>query len=89
MLSNMIEYTNSPHNLDFFTNVMLWLSEEDSLLSIRKNGTQSNQLAKVAGEEHFAMLKKQTVTVCFVLLPLLVAAICVVTILLRRRFNNE
>ncbi len=89
MLSNMIEYTNSPHNLDFFTNVMLWLSKEDSLLSIRKNGAQSNQLTKVEDENHFALLKKQTILVCFILLPLFVVVIYVVITLLRRRYNNE
>ncbi|HZK19669.1 MAG TPA: GldG family protein, partial [Treponemataceae bacterium] len=36
--SNMIEYTNSPHNLDFLTNALLWLTNEDALLQVKAKG---------------------------------------------------
>ena len=88
-VSNMIEYTNSPHNQDFFTNVMLWLSGEDSLLSIREKGMSNSQLIKITDEQQFTQQKKLTVIVCFVLLPLLVVFVYIIVILLRKRFNNE
>ena len=89
MLSNMIEYTNSPHNQDLFTNVMLWLSKEDSLLSIRGKGMSSSNLVKITDEQLFIQQKKLTIVVCFILLPLLVVFVYIIVFILRKRFNNE
>ena len=89
LVSNMIEYTNSPHNQDFFTNVILWLSKEDALLSIRGKGMSSSQLVKITDEQQFMQQKTLTITVCFVLLPLLVVVVFIIVFILRKRFNNE
>lgn len=69
--SRMIEYTNSPHNMDFIVSVLLWLSNEDELLKIKNKGIRSTSLDSIANIEGTAYAISKTVWLCFIL-PLLI-----------------
>lgn len=64
--SNMIEYTNSPHNLDFIASVMLWLSREDDMMSIKTKGMRTTALTRIGDDEVFAAQKNKALFWCFV-----------------------
>ncbi|NLK46217.1 MAG: GldG family protein [Treponema sp.] len=59
--SRMIEYTNSPHNMDFFVSVLLWLSNEDNLLQIKNKGIRSTSLESISNIEGVFSALKMTI----------------------------
>lgn len=70
IFSNMIEYTNSPHNMDFLINCSLWLSEEDELLELKQKGIQVTSLYKITDEAEFSIQVRKTiilVIICYTL----------------------
>ncbi len=83
--SKMIEYTNSPNNLDFVTNVMLFLNGEDELLQIRSKGMRSNSLEKISEKDELAKAKNRTIFDCLILPCLIVGFIWAVTGILRHK----
>ncbi len=83
--SKMIEYTNSPNNLDFVTSVMLFLNGEDELLQIRSKGMRSNSLEKISEKDEFAKAKNCTLFDCIILPCLAVAIIWALTGILRHK----
>lgn len=52
--STVIENTNSPENLDFLVNSLLWLSGKDSVLSLKNKGILNATLYKITDSASFA-----------------------------------
>lgn len=65
--SRMIEYTNSPHNMDFVVSVLLWLSNEDELLKIKNKGIRTTALDSIVNLEGASYAISRAVWICFVL----------------------
>lgn len=72
--SRMIEYTNSPHNMDYVVSVLLWLSNQDEMLKMKNKGIRSTSLDSIANIESAAYAINRAVWLCFVL-PLVIVAL--------------
>lgn len=72
--SRMIEYTNSPHNMDFVVSVLLWLSGEDDLLTIKNKGIRTTALNSIVNTESASYAVSRTILICFIL-PLIIIII--------------
>ena len=86
--SRMIEYTNSPHNMDYVVSVLLWLSNEDELLKIKNKGIRSTSLDSIVNIESAAYAISKAVWLCFVLPLVIVALTGVAFIIYRKKRSN-
>ena len=86
--SRMIEYTNSPHNMDYAVSVLLWLSNEDELLKIKNKGIRSTSLDSIVNIESAAYAISKAVWLCFVLPLVIVALTGVAFIIYRKKRSN-
>ena len=87
--SRMIEYTNSPHNIDFVVSVMLWLSNEDEILKIKNKGIKSTSLDFLTDENAVANSFSITILLCFIVPILIVILIYICFICCRKRTLND
>lgn len=83
--SNMIEYTNSPHNMNFVTNVALWLCGEDEMLNIHSKGFRTTTLNKISDSDQFNSEMHKTIFLCIIFPVLLVLLICTILIFMRKK----
>ena len=82
--SRMIEYTNSPHNMDYVVSVLLWLSNEDELLKIKSKGVRSTTLDSIANVEGAAYAISKAIWLCFVL-PLVTVILTYIAFVIFRK----
>lgn len=73
--SNLVTYTSSPSNLDFFINSILWLQREDNLLSIRSKGFTDTSLFKIQNHDDFQRAKVKTIFTSIIMIPVFVLLI--------------
>lgn len=86
--SRMIEYTNSPHNMDYVVSVLLWLSNEDELLQIKNKGIRSTSLDSIVNIESASYAISRAVWLCFVL-PLVIVALTGAGFAIYRKKRNK
>ncbi|MGL4981402.1 MAG: Gldg family protein [Treponemataceae bacterium] len=75
MFSNMLHYTGTSSNFDFLVNAVLWLSDEQQLLSIRQKQDSSGQRKDFEDAKLYNQRQRSFLAFQFILLPLLIGAI--------------
>ena len=73
-VSNMVEYTNSAHNLDLFVNILLYISNEEELLPVKNKGTFYS-LYKIENSDEFSHVQKVSYSIVFIVIPLCVVSV--------------
>lgn len=82
--SVMIEYSNSPHNMDFMMNTILWVSGENELLTLKNKVIFDTRLTKITDENEFAFVQHLTYITVFGIIPLTIL-ICALLVFMWRR----
>lgn len=86
--STMIENTNSPENLDFLVNSLLWLSGKDQLLSLKNKGMMNATLYKKTDALSFARAANVSKLVIFCFEPVFILLCAVLFIILRKKCSQ-
>ncbi|MCL2792361.1 MAG: GldG family protein [Spirochaetaceae bacterium] len=71
-VSNIIEFSDSPHNIIFFENAVEWLSSDESLLQIKTRATRDPRLNKIEDPEKRVTAIIIVYLVNIVIIPLLI-----------------
>ncbi len=84
-VSNMVEYTNSAHNLDFLINTILYLSDNENLLLIKNKKAHMYNVAKIIDEQTFMYTKTIVYLVIFIVLPCIILFVPVIVYIRRKK----
>jgi gliding-associated putative ABC transporter substrate-binding component GldG len=82
--SNLIQYTESSYNLDFATNALTWLSNDEDLLRIRTRATRDIRLSAIEEPGLRRSIVRVAEVINIYVMPLLVIAYGVVRFMRRR-----
>lgn len=86
--STVIENTNSPENLDFLVNSLLWLSGKDNLLVLKNKGMMNATLYKITDSAIFHTTAGFSKLVLFCFEPLFILGCALVFHLLRKKSSQ-
>ena len=87
--SNLMETTNSIYNLDFLTNFVHWLADEDELLSVKGKGSFDYSFYKIKDAKQFFDAKLKTLLICLILIPTLIVLSSAVFASIRKREGKK
>ena len=88
-VSNLMETTNSIYNLDFLTNFVHWLADEDELLSVKGKGSFDYSFYKIKDAKQFFDAKLKTLLICLILIPALIVLSSAVFAFIRKREGKK
>lgn len=83
--STVIENTNSPENLDFLVNALLWLSGKDSILTLKNKGMMNATLYKMTDSVSFARAADISKVILFCIEPLFIGFVAFLSFMLRKK----
>lgn len=87
--STLIENTNSPENLDFLVNSLLWLSGKDNILSLKNKGIMNATLYKIEDSLSFARISGISKIVLFVFEPAFIALCAAAFSIIRKKASQK
>lgn len=86
--STVIENTNSPENLDFLVNSLLWLSEKDAILSLKNKGMMNATLYKMTDSLSFVRAANISKAVIFAVIPLFTGLCALLFFIFRKKCSE-
>lgn len=84
-ISNMVDYTNSGHNLDLMINILLYLTDEEELLNLKNKADTFYGLYKIQDDAVFTRTKRMVNLTVFVLFPALIVGVPLIILIRRKR----
>ncbi len=86
--STVIENTNSPENLDFLVNSLLWLSGKDNVLSLKNKGMMNATLYKITDSTSFHTMAGLSKLILFCFEPLFIL-VCALAFCFIRKTSSQ
>ena len=84
-VSNMVEYTNSAHNLDLLINTLLYLCDDEALLSLKNKKVSVYDVYKITDASVFSRTKNAVFISVFMAVPCAVLSIPLIVFIRRKK----
>ncbi len=84
-LSNMVEYTNSAHNLDLLVNTILYLSDNEQLLSLKNKKPSVYNVYKITEADIYEYSMNAVYIIIYIIIP---CAVLSIPLFVRRKKNG-
>ncbi|HPX27915.1 MAG TPA: hypothetical protein PLG87_14005, partial [Treponemataceae bacterium] len=84
-VSNMVEYTNSAHNLDLLVNTIFYLSDNEQLLSLKNKKPSVYDVYKITEAETYEYSMNAVYIIIYIIIP---CAVLSIPLFVRRKKNG-